>query len=64
MPATSRGTFPGNVGLLTTTLGTPDHSPRLIPMTINGRPVYVMVWVTITGAPPHNQVVYRIFSRL
>jgi hypothetical protein len=33
-------------------------------MTINGRPVYVMVWVTITGAPPHNQVVYRIFSRL
>jgi hypothetical protein len=63
MPAASRGTFPGNVGLLTTTLGTPDHSPRLIPMTINGRPVYVMVWVTITGTPEHNQVVYRVFSR-
>jgi hypothetical protein len=64
MRASDRANFPGLVGLLTTSLGTPDHSPRLLPLLIDGRPAYAMFWVRITGAPPHNQVVYRIFSRL
>jgi hypothetical protein len=64
MPAANRASFPGFVGLLTVAIGTPDHSPRLIPLTVDGRPVYAMVWVRMTGTPPHNQVVYRIFSRL
>ncbi len=64
MPVASRASFPGFVGLLTASIGTPDHSPRLVPLTVSGRPIYLMVWVTITGAPPHNQVVYRMFSRL
>jgi hypothetical protein len=64
MPAANRASFPGFVGLLTAAIGTPDHSPRLIPLTVDGRPAYVMVWVRMTGAPPHNQVVYRMFSRL
>jgi hypothetical protein len=58
-----RASFPNLVTRLTSTPGVPDHSPRIVSMTMNGQQVFVMVWVRIQPQP-HNQVVYRVFSVL
>lgn len=63
MKISDRASYPNLVTRLTSTPGLPDHSPRIVPMTINGQQVFVMIWVRIQ-TPPHNQVVYRVFSTL
>lgn len=63
MRIADRAFYPDSVHTLSSLVGTPDHSPEIIPLTINGRPIYVMIWVRIV-TPPHNQVVYRVFSNL
>ncbi len=67
MPVADRATYPSQARLLTSTLGTADHSPRIVALTIEGRQVYVMIWVRIAAPitmPAINQVVYRVFSEL
>jgi hypothetical protein len=63
MKVSDRASYPNLASRLTSTPGLPDHSPKIIPMTINGQQVFVMIWVRIQTAP-HNQVVYRVFSAL
>ena len=63
MKVSDRASFPNLTSRLTSTPGLPDHSPKIVAMTINGQQVFVMIWVRIQ-TPPHNQVVYRIFSAL
>lgn len=55
--------YPDLVEPLSPALGVPDHSPELVPLVVDGQPVYAMFWVRI-ASPPHNQVVYRLFSAL
>jgi len=61
--ASERALYPAKARLLSPDVGRTDHSPRVLPVTVGGRAVYVMVWVRIVNAP-HNQVGYRIFSKL
>jgi hypothetical protein len=63
MKVSDRASYPNLTTRLTSTPGLPDHSPKIVPMTINGRQVFVMIWVRIQ-TQPHNQVVYRVFSAL
>ena len=63
MKVSDRASFPNLTSRLTSTPGLPDHSPKIVAMTINGQQVFVMIWVRIQ-TPPHNQVVYRVFSAL
>jgi hypothetical protein len=63
MRVSDRSSFPSLVSTLSSSAGTPDHSPEIIPLTVNGQQIYVMIWVRI-ATPPHNQVVYRLFSGL
>ncbi len=63
MKVADRAFYPDSVHTLSSLVGTPDHSPEVIPLTVNGRQIYVMIWVRI-ATPPHNQVVYRVFSNL
>ncbi len=63
MRTADRASYPDSVHTLSSLVGTPDHSPEIIPITDNGRNVYVMIWVRI-ATPPYNQVVYRVFSNL
>ncbi len=62
MPASDRASFPNLVRTLSSAIGTADHSPQDVAVTVNGRQVFVMVWVRIINS--RNQVVYRVFSRL
>ena len=62
MPASDRASFPNLVRTLSSAIGTADHSPQVVAVTVNGRQVFVMVWVRIINS--RNQVVYRVFSRL
>ena len=63
MKVSDRAGFPNLVTHLTSTLGLPDHSPRLAAVTAGTSQVFVMVWVRTSGTP-HDQVVYRVFSTL
>jgi hypothetical protein len=63
MKVSDRASYPNLTSRLTSTPGLPDHSPKIVAMTINGQQVFVMIWVRIQ-TPPHNQVVYRVFSAL
>ena len=63
MKVSDRASYPNLTTRLTSTPGLPDHSPKIVALTINGRQVFVMIWVRIQTAP-HNQVVYRVFSAL
>jgi hypothetical protein len=63
MKVSDRASYPNLTTRLTSTPGLPDHSPKIVPMTINGQQVFVMIWVRIQ-TQPHNQVVYRVFSAL
>jgi hypothetical protein len=63
MKVSDRAGYPNLASRLTSTPGLPDHSPKIIPLTVNGQQVFVMIWVRIQ-TPPHNQVVYRVFSAL
>ncbi|MGE5692191.1 MAG: sialidase family protein [Candidatus Zixiibacteriota bacterium] len=63
MKVADRTFYPDSVHTLSSLVGTPDHSPEVIPLLVNDRQIYVMIWVRI-ATPPHNQVVYRVFSNL
>jgi len=63
MKVSDRASYPNLVGRLTSTPGLPDHSPRIVPLTIAGQKAFLMIWVRIQ-TQPHNQVVYRLFSAL
>lgn len=63
MRVADRAFYPDSVHTLSSLVGTPDHSAEVVPLTVNGRQIYVMIWVRI-ATPPHNQVVYRMFSNL
>jgi hypothetical protein len=63
MKVADRAFYPDSVHPLSSFIGTTDHSPEVILLTVNGRQIYVMIWVR-TVTPPHNQVVYRVFSNL
>jgi hypothetical protein len=63
MRVADRGMYPTGVTTLAPALGVPDHSAEIVPVTVNGQALYVMIWVRIATAP-HNQVVYKMFSGL
>ena len=63
VPVSERGLYPDSARTLDPALGVADHSPEIVALTVDGRDVFVMIWVRIVN-PPHNQVGYRVFSRL
>ncbi len=60
LPVSERALYPASARLLAPALGVADHSPELVALRVDGRDVFVMVWVRIVE-PPHNQVGYRVF---
>ncbi len=60
--ASDRAFYPNRATLLSSEVGTPDHSAKIIPMTLSGHQVYLQIWVRIPSL--HNQVVYRILTSL
>ena len=63
MKVSDRASYPALASTLSSSIGTPDHSPEIVSLTVDGRQVSVMIWVRIAD-PPHNQVVYRMFTDL
>ena len=62
LPASSIAQYPSAAHLVQPSQGLPDHSPRIVPLTVGGRRVFLTMWVRIYDLL-HNQVVYRLSSQ-
>ena len=63
IPVSQRADYPAAAVVLNQAQNVTDHSPKVLPLTVNGQQVFLTVWVRI-ASPPHNQVVYRLSSSL
>jgi hypothetical protein len=63
LPVAERALYPASARIQAPALGIADHSPAIVAVTAGGLQVYVMIWVRIADGI-HNQVGYRVFSRL
>ncbi len=62
VPVSERALYPDSARTIDSALGVADHSPEIAALTVDGRDIFVMIWVRIVNG--HNQVGYRVFSNL